>query len=337
MTEFEIGGIPISPGQKQTIDLHMGRLYDYTELTMPVEVFRGVEPGPSLFISAAIHGDELVGTAIVKKIINDKRLKKLRGTLIAIPIVNVYGFNTLSRYLPDRRDLNRCFPGTPKGSLGSHIAHLFTNEVIHKCQYGIDFHSGAIHRSNLPQIRTCFDFDSDKDLAEAFGAPVVLNSKIREGSLRETAANLGVQTLLFEGGEALRLNEGVIRFGVNGAFAIMEKIGMLPPGSHKPVSRSYMAHSSYWVRASQSGMISLNRNLGSKVSEGTLLGKITDSFGRNLEKLQSPSEGIVIGVSKLPLVNKGDALFHIATFEDSDLVRKLASELNDYYADGLYI
>lgn len=332
---FEICGDIISLGQRKTVQLHMGRLYDYTELSMPVEVFRGKEPGPTMFLSGAIHGDELIGTAIVKKIISDKRLRKLKGTLIAIPIVNVYGFNTRSRYLPDRRDLNRSFPGTSKGSLGSHIAHLFTSEVIRKCQYGIDFHSGAIHRSNLPQIRTSFSKKGNKEFAAAFGAPVVLNSKIREGSLREAASELGLRTLLFEGGEALRLNDGVIRFGVNGAFAIMEKVGMLPLGSHRPVSRSYMAHSSYWVRASQAGMITLNRNLGSKVSEGTLLGRITDPFGRNVEKVLSPSEGVVIGVSKIPLVNKGDALFHIATFQDSELVRKLASELNDY-ADELY-
>ncbi|SMF53638.1 succinylglutamate desuccinylase/aspartoacylase family protein [Pseudobacteriovorax antillogorgiicola] len=333
---FEIGGIAVPIGQRKAIDLHLGRLYDYTELTLPVEVIRGVEPGPTFFISGAVHGDELIGTAIVKKIINDKRVKKLKGTLLAIPIVNVFGFNNLSRYLPDRRDLNRCFPGTSKGSLGSTIANLFTNEILKKCQYGIDFHSGAIHRSNLPQIRISFERDSDKDLAEAFGAPVVLNSKLRDGSLRDTASDHGVQTLLFEGGEALRLNEGVIRFGVNGAFAIMEKIGMLPPGSHRPVSRSYVAHSSYWVRAPSAGMIRLTRNLGSKVREGTLLGQLTDAFGHTVRKVIAPSEGVVIGISKLPLVNKGDALFHIATFEDSDLVRRLASELNDI-GDDLYV
>lgn len=152
-TEVEIAGEKVLPGQSLRVELPLGRLYDYTELTLPIQVIRGKEPGPVCFVSGAIHGDELVGAAIVKSIINDRRLKNLRGTVVAIPIVNVFGFNSRSRYLPDRRDLNRCFPGTPNGSLGSRIAHLFMEQIVTKCDFGIDFHSAAVHRSNLPQVR----------------------------------------------------------------------------------------------------------------------------------------------------------------------------------------
>lgn len=333
---MEIGNEQIHLGEKKAIELHLGRLYDYTELTMPVEVIRGKEPGPTIFVSGALHGDELIGAAIVKNLLNDKRLKELKGTLIAIPIVNVFGFNTRSRYLPDRRDLNRCFPGSAQGSLGARIASLLIQEVVKKCQYGIDFHSGAIHRENLPQIRTCFECGPNKELAEAFGAPVVLNSKLREGSLRAIAAELGVQVLVFEGGEALRVNERVLKVGLAGAISVMETVGMLPKSNRKKSTQTYIANSSYWVRAPQAGMIQLSKTLGSKVKGGTTLGKITDAFGRNVSKVTAPSEGVIIGIAKLPLVNKGDALFHIATFEDSDIVRELAAELNDY-GEQLYL
>ena len=325
-----IAGTAVQPGERKVFDLHLGRLYDYTELTLPIEVIRGKEPGPTCFVSGAVHGDEIIGAAIVKGILADKKIKALKGTLIAVPIVNVFGFNTKSRYLPDRRDLNRCFPGTSKGSLGSRIASLFLDEVVSKCQYGIDFHSGAIHRSNLPQIRTSFEHGRARELAEAFGAPVVLNSKLREGSLREAAKARGVEMLLFEGGEALRVSERIVKVGVRGAYSIFGRIGMLPHMEATKTSSSYIATSSYWVRAPQAGMTRFAKGLGGKVKKGTILGRISDPFGSNSVAVKAPSEGVIIGISNLPLVNKGDAMFHIATFEDSDVVRELAQELNDY-------
>jgi hypothetical protein len=327
---LEIGGVTTQPGESKTIELQVGRLYDYTALTLPLHVIRGKEDGPTLFVSGAVHGDELVGVAIVKRIVQSKRLKKLRGTLIALPIVNVYGFNTLSRYLPDRRDLNRSFPGSKKGSLASRIAALFMNEIVKKSQYGIDFHSGALHRSNLPQIRTQLDDPKNKELAEAFGVPVILDSKLRDGSLREAAADLGVKMLLFEGGEALRLDDRMVRLGARGAMTVMEKIGMLPPMKRKETPPSYVARSSYWVRAPQAGMIRYEKGLGSKVKAGATLGTISDAFGENEGKVTAPVEGIIIGQLHLPLVNQGDALYHIATFEHPDIVRELAEDLSDY-------
>jgi len=326
---FSINNQEVLPGQRKTIELVLARLYDFTELTLPIHIIRGKTDGPTLFLSGAIHGDELVGPAIIKQIIHDRRLRSISGTLVAVPIVNVFGFNNKSRYLPDRRDLNRCFPGSETGSLASRIAHLFMKEVVEKCQYGIDYHSGAIHRSNLPQVRTVAEHPENRKLAEAFGAPVILDSKLREGSIRQAAAGIGIRVVLFEGGEALRLDEKVIKLGVNGAFSVMGKIGMLPESSNLPERQAYFAKSNYWIRAAQSGMIRFKKGLGSRVKTGSTLGTISDTFGQHSVKITSPTSGIIIGQTKLPLVNKGDALFHIATFEDSEMVRELEETLSD--------
>lgn len=327
---MEIGGVKIKPGERKIIDLPLGRLYDFTEMTLTVQVIRGKLDGPTLFLSGAVHGDEIVGVSIVKRIASHKRLAQLKGTIIAIPIVNVFGFNTRSRYLPDRRDLNRCFPGAKKGSLGSNIAAIFLEEIVKKSQYGIDFHSGAIHRKNLPQIRTSIEVPQNREMAEAFGAPVILDSKLRDGSLREAANDLGVNMLLFEGGEALRSEDNIVKSGVRGTFSVMEKIAMLPEYSSRHSNSTYLAHSSYWVRAPESGMVQFTKSIGSKVKAHTQIAVISDAFGKNKTKVFAPTEGIVIGLLTLPLVNKGDAMFHIATFEDSAVVKEIEEDLIDY-------
>jgi uncharacterized protein len=329
--ELKVAGIDIALGETKTIELHLARLYDYTELTLPIRVIRGKEKGPTLFISGAVHGDEIIGASIVQRVINDKRMKNIKGSLIAIPIVNVFGFNTRSRYLPDRRDLNRCFPGTKNGSLASRVAYIFMEEVVKKSQFGIDFHSGAIHRANLPQIRASIEDKKTKSLAEAFAVPVIIDSKMPDGSLRQAAADLGVKMLLFEGGEALRLEERVAKAGVHGAFAVMNKIGMLANSDRKTSNQSYLARSSYWLRAPQSGMMRFAKSLGDKVRKDLTVGTIADAFGKNKMKVIAHTEGIIIGQTRLPLVNKGDALFHIATFEDSGMVQDLATDLGDYF------
>ncbi len=193
----------IEPGCSVMIDLPLPRLYTHALMTMPVHVIRGKKPGPKLFVSAAIHGDELNGVEIIRRLLKQPALNKLRGDLIAIPMVNVYGIIHHSRYLPDRRDLNRSFPGSKKGSLAARLADLFMTEIVRKCTHGIDLHTGAIHRSNLPQIRANLDDAETLSLAKSFNVPVLLNSNLRDGSMRESAAGLGIPMLLYEAGEAL--------------------------------------------------------------------------------------------------------------------------------------
>lgn len=315
----------IAVGQRKRLDIHLATMFDRTPITMPVEVIRGQQAGPILFVSAAIHGDEINGVEVIKRLLSSKRIstKKLKGTLIAVPIVNVFGFNRNTRYLPDRRDLNRSFPGSEKGSLTGQIAHTFMQEIVDKCTHGIDLHTGAIHRTNLPQIRACLDDAETSRLANAFGVPVVLNSNLRDGSLRQAALEKGIPMLLFEGGEALRYEDNVIQSAVMGIFAVMQSIGMLPERVRRSAKRHkevFIARSSYWVRAPQSGSLSIKKKCGKSVNAGDLLGEISDPYGRGKIAVYAPKTGIVIGMTLLPLVNNGDALFHIATFADADAV-----------------
>lgn len=319
---FELSDKKIPRGKSCFLEISVARLYDFTELSIPVYVTRGKEPGPVFFISGAIHGDETIGPEIIKRLLGKKSFKVSRGTLICIPIVNVFGFNIKSRYLPDRKDLNRCFPGSEKGSLGARLAHIFLEEIVSVSDYGIDLHSGAIHRENFPQIRACLDNEKTKELAQVFGAPVILDSKIRDGSLRGASEEMGLPILLFEGGEALRSSENAIKLAVKGILNCLEHVKMVKPRK-KPSSKreAFIAKSSYWVRASQSGIIRNHKKLGAKVVEGELLATISDVFGKNIRKLRAQTKGIVIGSNHLPLVNQGDALFHIATFSQPDLTK----------------
>jgi predicted deacylase len=298
-------------------------------MTLPVHVVRGAKEGPRLFISAALHGDELNGTEIIRRILKQPALKHLRGTLVAVPIVNVYGLIHHSRYLPDRRDLNRSFPGSVKGSLAARLAHLFMTEIVHKCTHGIDLHTGAIHRSNLPQIRANLDDPETARLAESFGVPVLLNANLRDGSLREAAAEQGIPMLLYEAGEALRFNEVAIRAGVKGVISVMRSMGMLPASRSRRKSRPepFVARSSTWVRASASGLFRRVCSLGSRVKRGEVLGLIDDPFGGGESEVTATASGIVIGCSEIPLVHEGEALFHIARFED---VREVAGHIESF-------
>lgn len=331
---FTIGEEEVKRGETKTIYLSLARLFDFTELKMPVRIIRGKLPGPTLFVSGGIHGDEVIGPEIVRRLLHNRRLKDIKGTLIAVPIVNVFGYNTMSRYLPDRRDLNRSFPGSKNGSLAARIANIFVEEILKKCDVGIDLHSGSYHRTNLPQIRANLDDQETERLAKAFEAPVILNSQLRDGSLRETANELGVKMLLFEAGEGLRIDESMIRLATKGILQVMESIGMLKRKTAREPKPSQIAKSSYWLRAPQSGSFRVIKNIGTLVQDGTRLALITDSFGENRISVFSKSQGIVIGQNRLPVVNKGDALFHIATFEDFDAVNEWPEEYGEFVTKG---
>ncbi len=334
--DFEIGGVSVAPGETKRIDLPVVRLYTDTEMAIPVYVQRGKRSGPCLFVSAAIHGDELNGVKVVSRLINSRALKSLRGTLIAVPVVNVYGMLHQSRYLPDRRDLNRCFPGTDKGSLASRMAYVFMHEVVAKCQYGIDLHTGAIHRSNLPQIRGNLDDPEIRELGRAFGAPVMLHANLRDGSLREAATDLQVKILLYEAGEALRFDEVCIRSGLRGIINVMRRLEMLPMRQGRKSMEPFISYESGWVRAGDSGIVRFERKLGDWVEKGELLASILDPYGHELDTVVSDDDGIVIGRLNLPLVQEGDAMFHIARFSEPHEVVERLEEMQDALADEAF-
>jgi hypothetical protein len=309
-----IGETEIRPGQRINVDLPIANLYTATSLYMPVKVICGRREGPVLFLSAAIHGDELNGVEIIRRLLRRKLLKSMRGTLVAVPIVNVHGFIDQSRYLPDRRDLNRSFPGSAKGSIAARLANTFMREIVLKSDYGIDLHTGAVDRSNLPQIRANVDDEKSAELATAFGTPVVVNAAMRPGSLRACAADNKIPVIIYEAGEALRFNELCIRAGIRGILQVMRSLGMLPPVKRRREVSTFIAGSTSWVRASNSGIVTQKVALGSRVTEKSALAMISDPLGDHVEAVTAPFDGIVIGRSELPLAYEGDALFHIANF-----------------------
>ena len=324
MKNFFINSLEIKLGETRRINLDMGRLYNFTEVKIPVQVIRGNSEGPTLFISSTVHGDEINGIEIIKRLIKSKFLENIRGTLILIPIVNVFGFNDRSRYLPDRRDLNRCFPGLKNGSLASQLAYKFMKEIVEKSDYGIDLHTGSFNRNNHPQLRANTDDKTTFDLAKSFGAPVIINSNLRDGSLREAVSGLKIPMLLYEGGEALRFNEKVIDLGVDGILSVMKKIKMISDYKKEINHKIFVAQSSQWVRARHSGIHIPKKNLGALVAKGDVLGEISDPFGDSLVMVRACEDGIIIGQSMLPLANKGDALFHIATKQHNKMSNKNA-------------
>ncbi len=317
-TAFRIAGERIYPGESKIVALEVARLYDFTEMKVPVQVVRGAKPGPTLFVCAAIHGDEINGVEIVKRLLQSPVLRKISGTLIAVPIVNIFGFNIRSRYLPDRRDLNRSFPGSKEGSLAARLADVFINEIVKRSSHGVDLHTGALHRYNLPQVRASLEDSETRRIAEAFPVSVILNSSLRDGSLRQAAADLNIPTLLFEGGQALRFEESVIRLGLRGVLSLMKEIEMIPRSGYESERRprAFWAKSSHWLRAPQSGLFTAEVRVGKRVKRGQRLGVITNVFGEHLMEVRATHSGLVIGEALLPLVNRGDALFHVATFED---------------------
>ncbi len=322
MKELIIGGHTIEPGQTLQIEMPVVRLYTDTDISMPVHVIRSKQDGPTVFVSAAVHGDELNGIEIIRRIISQKGLRLSSGTLIFVPMVNVYGVLNQSRYMPDRRDLNRCFPGSAKGSLAGIVANKFLHEIVKHCQYGIDLHTGAIHRSNLPQVRANLKDDETRELAEIFGVPVLLNSNLRDGSLREAAVESGTRILLYEAGQALRFDELSIRAGVRGIQNVLAHLGMVRRKKRKASGRGaitpFVANNSAWTRANASGIVNDLKHLGDNVQKGDPLARIGSPFGEVFETVCAARSGIIIGKQNIPLVQEGDAMFHIAYFSEED-------------------
>ncbi|MGH3361483.1 MAG: succinylglutamate desuccinylase/aspartoacylase family protein [Nocardioides sp.] len=312
---FAIGAVRIRPGSSRELELPITRLVTGADVALPVRVVHGREDGPTVWIDAAIHGDEVVGIEVVRQVLASLTPATFRGTLIAVPIVNVLGFMNRDRYLPDRRDLNRSFPGSARGSLASRVAHLFMQEVVAKCEVGIDLHTGSDRRSNLPQIRADLDDPRTRELAEAFAASVMLHARVRDGSLRHAAREGGATVLLYEGGEAWRFDDWAIDAGVLGVRRVLAALGMIDPLEGDAPSPSLACRQSGWVRARRTGILELEARLGQHVVQGERLGGLVDSFGKRLRLVHADRTGIVIGRTEAPLVNSGDAIVHIANHD----------------------
>jgi predicted deacylase len=329
---FILGDQEIAAGSRGTLSLPLAQLYTHTPVPMPIHVVHGRRAGPTLLVCAAIHGDEINGVEIIRRLLKQPQLARLRGTLLAVPIVNVLGFIDRTRYLPDRRDLNRSFPGSEKGSLAGRIAHLFKTDVLDKASHVIDLHTAAIHRANLPQVRVNLEDEASAAMATAFGLPVVISSSLIEGSLRHVADAQGIPVLTYESGEALRFDEPGIKAGLRGIVRVMRHLGMLPASrsaSAAAVQKHFVADSSNWVRAEQGGIFRGVVALGAHVNKGRILGFIADPFGEREIAVKANASGIVIGRTNLPLVHEGEALYHIAKFEEDKYVAKQVEDMQE--------
>ena len=279
---------------------------------MPVVVINGKHPGPTVWLSGAIHGDELNGVEVVRKVLPRIDQRTLRGAIIAVPVVNVFGFVEQSRYLPDGRDLNRSFPGSSRGSMASQLAALFMKEVVMQCDLGIDLHTAAAHRTNVPQVRAYLDDAATLELAKAFGAPFLIDSRLRDGSLRSAATKKGIKVLLYEAGQIHRFDEDAVETGVNGVLRVLEAMEM-GTWDTPPFRRPIEIQSTRWVRARRAGLMQLDVELGDEVTKGDVIGSISDALGNRAARITAPSSGHIIALNQNPLVSQGDALVHVAS------------------------
>ncbi len=314
---FAIGNVRVRAGAARDVELPITRLVTGGDVSLPVRVVHGREAGPVVWVSGAIHGDEVIGVEVIRELIAALDPKEFKGTLLAVPVVNVLGFMAGDRYLPDRRDLNRSFPGSPRGSLASRIAHLFMTEVVAKAEVGVDVHTAADKRANLPQIRADLDDPRTRELAEAFGAPVMVHARLRDGSLRQAALDVGAKVLLYEAGEALRFDDESIATGVAGVRRVLAFLGMIEADPDGDPTQSLESRSTGWVRARGTGILNLETKLGDFVTAGDRLGGLSDTFGRRVRLVRADRSGIVIGLTRAPIVNAGDALVHIASVEST--------------------
>jgi len=319
---FRIGDLDVAAGRSATGELPIARLVTGTRISLPIQVVHGRSPGPTVWLSAAVHGDEINGVEIIRRVTRSLDARTVAGTVIAVPIVNVHGFLNGDRYLPDRRDLNRSFPGSPSGSLAARIANLFMTEIVSRCEVGIDLHTGSDHRTNLPHVRADLDDPGTRKLAEAFGAPLMLHARVRDGSLRGAATERGATVLLYEGGEALRFDDESLSVGTDGIRRVLAELGMIGPDHADPRPVPVESRRSTWIRARRSGIVLLDAELGEVVQRGQLLGVIHDSVGKRLAGVTAPKVGVVIGRVQQPLVNQGDALVNLAEV-DADLLPAL--------------
>ncbi|RDV17045.1 succinylglutamate desuccinylase [Pontibacter diazotrophicus] len=306
-----INGKSIDRGEKVLTKLAISKLPSGTVIEIPIYVFRSVHDGPVVLLMAGMHGDEVNGTEIVRRMLSKKMLYPLKGTIIAVPVLNIYGFLNFSREVPDGKDVNRSFPGNRDGSLASRVAYRFMKEIIPYVDYGLDFHTGGSSRANYPQLRCVLADSRNEELARAFGAPFILNSPYRQGSLRKEAAKLGKSIMVYETGESLRFDEKGISLGIEGTCRVLHHLGMMTNFT-PPHEESVVCMKDIWLRAKNAGLWRSYVRLGEYIKKNQNIGSITDPYGEMEVRLNAPASGYIVGLNNMPVVNQGDALMHIS-------------------------
>jgi predicted deacylase len=311
---LEILGEKIKLGESKIIDFNIANLYTSTKIEIPIIIERAKEPGPTILITAAIHGDEINGVEIVRRLIAHKINKPKRGTIICIPILNVFGFLSAARAFPDGRDLNRSFPGTKRGSLASRVAYHFTTQILPHADYCLDFHTGGASRFNAAQVRIKVEDQQLMQLAKVFNAPFTIISNNLKKTYRSTCNKMGIPIILFEGGKTLESNKQIVNYGLSGTKRILDHLGMLDSKIKvtKPLKDTVIISRTKWIRAQKSGLIHVKVSCNDKVEKGTLLATITDPYGKMHFNVTAPNNGYIINVNQAAIVHQGDAIFHIS-------------------------
>lgn len=319
----------IALGESRTVDFSIAKLYTSTKVEIPIIVERSKIPGPTVLITAAIHGDEINGVEIVRQLIARKLNRPKRGTIICIPILNVFGFLNGDRSFPDGRDLNRVFPGTKSGSLASRVAYHFTKKVLPHADYCLDFHTGGASRFNAPQIRIKPGDEKLLELAKVFNAPFTVYSNTLEKSYRKTCQRMGIPSLLFEGGKSQDSNKYIAKEGVEGIMRFLKHLDMLNTRhpAPEPIAETVIIEKSKWIRAMRSGLLHVKIDCNKHVEKGEFLATITDPYGKMRFKVTSPNEGYIINVNQSPIVNQGDAIFHISTANSENTSKAETEEM----------
>lgn len=310
LKQFTISDHEILPGEFREININIARLPSHTLIDTPIYVSRSLKDGPVLGLIAGMHGDELNGMEIVRRILDRGLYKVQRGTVICMPVINVYGFLNYSREVPDGKDVNRSFPGRRNGSLASRVAYYLMHEVIPAIDYGIDFHTGGAMRANYPQVRAVLRDDLNLELANAFCAPFTIDAAFRPNSLRREASRKGKKIIVYEGGESLRFDPHAIEEGVAGTLRLMKHLGMID-SAPEPREENRVIWSTSWIRAKHAGLFQPNVDCGQLVHRGEWVGTITDPFGEFKEEVKSTQSGYIIGINNGPVINAGDALMHL--------------------------
>jgi predicted deacylase len=326
-------GRKIPPGERADLALTVSKSYGGTSIRVPIHVWRGEEPGPSVFVSAAVHGDEINGTGTIRHLIQEHPFDLRSGSLVLVPVVNILGFEQLTRYSPDRRDLNRCFPGSKAGSLSSRLANVIFQNIVARCDYGIDLHTAAVRRTNYPNARADMEQEATARLATLFGAELLLNTPGPEGSLRRAAVKVGCATMILEAGEPWKVEPAVVEYALRGIRNVLVGLKMIEGEIVEPAFR-LVAEETKWIRAEKGGFLKFHVRPGDTVVKNQPLATNTSLAGRDLNTIVSPGEAIVLGMTTLPAVSPGDPVAHLA-FQSESAFRKMARVLGKLPEDSL--
>lgn len=321
-------GRTVKPGGAADTQLVISESYSGRDVVVPIHIRRGIDEGPTAFITGALHGDELNGTGAIRALLTDTSRNLDRGTLILVPVLNVLGFERHSRYLPDRRDLNRCFPGSKTGSMANRMAKVVFESIIEKSDFGIDLHTAAIRRTNFPNVRCDFSHPECLRIAEAFGAGIILDNKGPKRSLRREATDSGCPTIVVEGGEVWKVETSVVECMLRGVLNVLSEMAMMSTAKETPPKQAII-RDTRWLRAERGGFLEMHVAPGDTVEEGQPIATNTSLLGAEQNRVISPIDAIVIGMTTLPAVQPGEPIVHLGKLSGPKSVRRQAKRIAD--------